>query len=436
LEIENKIEQRYASEIYEYFKFGYDYYRTRNTAIMDREKKVYLEGLGVQSNPFGANHKIPSGHLKKLVDQKVNYLIGNGIYWSDEKQREPIDEYFETSFDEFLNDMAIETSKKAESWAYAYKKNGKLKFIAVPPEQLTPIYDEFNELAIMVREYDNVRLVYDTDKVIRYEKVKDKGLVKISEYGHYTMKQMFNGRQVGEPEENSFGVVPFIPLFNNKEKISDLYPIKPKIDIYDIINSDFANNIDDMQEAFFTLKGYSGDTKNLSKFMTQLKKLKVVPIGDDGEVGVHQLKVPVEARETFLNRVQTDIYKDSMGVDLSSLSGSSITNTVIKAMFADLDLKCDGFENEIRKFITHMIDFINMVDGKTLSNLFTLERSMIMNQSEFIETILKTLGIYSAETIRELLPYEVDLEEEKKRIEGESGAISLDETEQDLELNL
>ncbi len=426
MEIKDVVKQRYESETYEYMKYGEDYYRQRNTAIMERNKLVYLENIGKTSNPFGANHRLPSGHLKKIIDQKVMYLLGNGIYWADAEQTDIVNSYFEDGFDEFLSDAGIEASRKSEAWAYAYKDNGALRFTLIPSQQLTPIYDEYGKLETMIREYDNVRLVYTKENTTRYER-KDNKWDKISEYGHYTTYRAFNGKQVGEPIENSFNEVPFIPLYNNKERVSDLYPIKHHIDTYDIISSDFANNIDDMQDAFFTLKGYAGDITNLTEFMTQLKKIKAVPIDADGDISVNQLQVPVEARETFLKRLEQDIYKGSMAVDLTGVSGGSITNVVIRAMFSDLDLKCDQFENEIRKFVSKIIRFINLHDSKNLEANFTLERSLVMNQQEFIETLVKTVGILSTETIRELLPYEIDLDEEKKRLADEMGEVRLDE---------
>jgi len=248
---------------------------------------------------------------------------------------------------------------------------------------------------------------------------------KLLEVGHFTTFKQFNG-QVIEQEERVFDRIPFVPLYNNKERISDLYRIKPLIDVYDIINSDFANNIDDMQDAFFTLKGFTGDTKHLASFMKQLKQLKVVPVGDDGEVNAQQLTIPVEARKTFLDILRKDIYESSMAVDLSQVSGGSITNVFIKAMFTDLELKTDEFENEVRKFIFGLLDFINVNDGQNFTDQMTFDRSKLMNEVEKNNMLIKLQGILSLQTIRELLPYDIDLTQELARIREESGEVSIE----------
>ena len=408
------------TEAYKSMLYGRDYYLAENTAIMAREKKVYAGEMGIVQNPFMANHKLPSGYLKTLIDQKVQYLLGNGVIFEND---ESLDEYFEDTFNETALDLGTEASKSAVAWLYAYKDKNKLKFTVVPSVQLTPIYDERGLLSKMIRVYDDygksVMIVYDTEGYTKYEKEKkDKDYKEVECKGHYQTREIYQGRQV-EEQNHSFSQVPFIPLYNNAERVTDLKRIKALIDIYDVTASDYANNIDDMQDAFFTLKGFSGDISELQKFMAQLKATKAAGVPSDGELGAHQLQVPVEAREAFLNRVDKDIFKFGMGVDTSNLSGGSITNEVIKAMFANLDLKCDQFESEFRKFMRRLIGFINANDNKSLVGDFILTRTMIVNAKDVTESVTKLAGILSTETIIDLIPYDIDTEEELERIAAE-----------------
>jgi SPP1 family phage portal protein len=423
------IKNRQESESYEYYHYGQDYYVSRNTAIMNRDKKVYVEGIGVQVNPFGANHKLPSGFFPKIVDQKVMHLLGKGVIFAEEGQTESLNNYFDTSFDEFIIDAGVEASKKGEAWAYFYKENNQLYCTLIPVEQCVPIYDDYGYLSTMIRHYQDeqgyIIQVYDENGMTKYLRKDNGEMKKLLDVGHYTTFKQFNG-QVIEEEERVFDRIPFVPLYNNKERISDLYRIKPLIDVYDIINSDFANNIDDMQDAFFTLKGFTGDTKHLGEFMKQLKQLKVVPVGDDGEVNAQQLTIPVEARKTFLDILRKDIYESSMAVDLSQISGGSITNVLIKAMFTDLELKTDKFENELRKFIFQLLDFINANDNQSFTDQMTFDRSKLMNEAENIEMLMKLQGLLSQQTLRELLPYDIDLVQELERIREESGEVSIE----------
>jgi len=430
------VEKRQETDQYKYFTYGDDYYNSRNTEIMERKKKVYLgEELGDVSSPMVAQHTLPSGHLRKIIDQKVLYQLGNGIKFDNDTQKEILNKYFETSFDEFLIDSGLDTSKKAESWAFAFMLDGVLRFTLIPCEQLSPVYDEYGKLSIMVRTYDEfddkgkeieTMLVYDKQGVTRYQRKKDTSkFTEVRSVGHYTEQDTFDGKPIDNPVQKGFGQVPFIPLFNNRDRHSDLFPVKHFIDVYDIINSDFANNIDDMQDAFYTLKGYSAEPKALIEFMKQLKKIKAVPISEDGDIKVNQLEIPVEARKVFLELLTKDIYSFSMAVDLRGITGGSITNVMIKAMYADLDLKCDQFESELRKYINSIIDFINKVTSQQLDKKYNFLRSMIINDNERIDGIVKLAGIISQETQRELLPYEIDMKEEDKRLEKENTGVNL-----------
>ena len=421
----NKIKNRQESIKYQYFKFGNDYYIARNTNIVERKKRIYLDGIGVTANPFGANHKIPSGHFKKIVDQKVLYQLANGVMFEDNQN---IDDYFKEAFNEIIIDLGIGASKKSETWLLAYKDNGKLKFTQIPVEQLTPSFDEYGNLIEMLRCFqdgnDSWVYQYTDTEIIRYcKKSKEKDYKVQDIIGHWTTYKEFGGEQIGPPELHSFSTVPFIPLYNNREHLSDLFNIKKLIDIYDIITSDFANNIDDMQDAYFTLKGYEGSTKGLGEFMKQLKMYKAVPVSEDGAVESHQLQIPTEARKVFLEQLEKSIYKYAMAVDLNYMSGGSITNVYIKAMFADLDLKCNQFESELRKFISHLIEFININDNKSLSSKCAFVRETIVNTTETVDNLVNLTSLVSDKTLRELVPFDIDVEQEEIRIKDQQGEM-------------
>ena len=438
------IEQRQESEIYAFMHYGEDYYTGRNTEIYNRSKRVYLENYGAVSNPFQANHKIATGYFKKIVDQKVMYLLGNGATFAEDdgSQVTALDDYFKTSFDECLIDAGTQASMKAESWLYWYKDTGRLKAMLIPAEQIIPIYDDYDQLEKVIRRYKvggkEVTLIIDGETIERWERKalageKEYQLVKTT--GHYAKYTMQAGRMVGEPDQHSFDRVPFTPLYNNPERLSDLYPIKGLIDIIDITLSDFANNIDDMQEAFFTLKGYAGETQHLTEFMKQLKQIKAVPVSEDGDVKAQQLIIPVEAREKFLDRAERRLFSDAMAVNFEGSQAKAMTATEIRSMLVDLDLKADRFENEMRRFITQIIEFINANDNKNFSDEVMFSRSMIMNRTEELGMIVGgqagASATLSRQTQVELLAkiFDIDPQKEMERLEEQGNPYPTDITD-------
>lgn len=417
----NQIRKFTQTEEYQFYEYGEDYYKSRNTEIMSRDPKVFVEGVGVVSNPFKANHKLASGYLQKIVDQKVNYLLGNGAVLTDESLN--LDAYGR-DFDEFLQDLGTTASKKGKAWVYMYVDGNKLKMVEVAPEQIIPIYDRYGKLNQVIRHYDdviegktvNIVLLYTSEGFFEYTKDGRK-LKKAGEYGHYSSKAKLPNGETQSQEEHSFGRVPFIELRNNPEGLSDLYSIKSLIDIYDIVNSDFANNIDDMQDAYFVIKNFQGD--NYDEFLHQLKQSKAIKVGDDGDVTTNQLQIPTEARSVFLELTDRNIFKFAMGVDTTQLSGGSLTNVAIKAQFADLDLKADKFEGEIRKFVRELIDFIGKYEGKDYDDEVTFSRSMVVNEMEMVEAVNNSAMTISKRTQLDVHPLVDDVEEELRRLEEE-----------------
>ncbi|MFO7940936.1 MAG: phage portal protein, partial [Bacteroidales bacterium] len=372
-------------------KSGEEYYRVKNTAIVNRKKRVVVDSSTILDfNPFAANHKIPNGSYRVLVDQKLQYLLGNGITTEDNESLKELDKMSsKRTFLKLLKELVLEAANKGSAWIYLYKDRGDLKFKKIPREQLHPVYNMDGELEKMYRFYKSpqgvVALEYDFKGVTTYLK-QEEGFKVLSTRPHY-IKTLKGGNKILSEEGFSFHKIPFIKLKNDIYEDSDLDKVKSLIDIYDIIESDFACNIDDMQDAFFTLKGYSGDAETAFEFLQELKATKAIPINETGDVGVHQLQIPTEAREKLLDRLNIEIFTTGMGVDTAKLSGGSLTNVHIKAMFSNLDLKCDGLEEEIREFIYKLMEFINIERGIEMPFNYSFNRALIINKEDLTDSI-------------------------------------------------
>lgn len=398
-------------------KDGESYYRVKNTQILNRSKKVVLSPNLVLDNPFAANHKIPNGFYRVLVDQKIQYLLGNGIDTQDNDNLQELDTYStKRTFLNLLKDIVLEASNKGTGWLYFFKDKSKLKFKVIPSEQLKPVYDIDGNLIKMYRFYSDedylVVVEYTKDLIIKYIKKEGSKFELLSAAPHY-IKSIKSGSNVISEESGTFSQIPFIKLKNDFYEDSDLSKVKAMIDVYDIIESDYACNIDDMQDAFFTLKGYDGDSSSAFEFLAELKATKAVPVAEDGSVDVHQLQVPVEAREKLLDRLRVEIFLTGMGVDTSKINGGSITNVLIRAMFSNLDLKCDALEEEIREFIADVLEFINTEEGNDLTFDYSFNRSLIVNKEDIVDSISKISDYkLSKESTVQLLPYDIDKEKE------------------------
>jgi len=398
--------------------WGDDYYTSNNTAIMCRRKEFYHPDRGLMCDPYKANHKLPSGFFKKIVDQKVQYLLGNGL----ESEHKDSLNRLTGDIDKHLIDIGTIASKKSMAWAYLYKDNGQDKVTIIPNEQVVSFWDG-DVIQLIVRFYKTTEVIDNEIEHINKAELWDKDTVKIfvkidkeykfqNEMCHYYDTVEFNGAKE-QQDGHAWGFVPFIPLFNNKEALSDLKPIKPQIDIYDITKSDFANNIDDMQDAYYILKNYSG--QDPGEFLEQLKAHKAVPVGEGGDVEPKQLEIPTEARKVFLDSITRDIYEFSMSVDMKSVSGGQLTNVAIASMYADLDLKADQFESEIQAYLLKLLE----ITSPNAEADFAFDRSLVFNVEDRINS-LKDLGVQiSNKTKLGMFPLIDDVDEEEKRIKEE-----------------
>lgn len=448
------LEEFTSSSLYKWMVWGDKYYASDNEDIKGRKKLVYLPNMPKPiEHPYLANHRLPSGYMTKLVDQKVQYLLGNGVT-VDKDSKASIDELFGSSknrdkFSSFVQDIATTASKKVVGWAYPYiDPDNQLKFVNVPPEEVIALMDSKNQIQMLIRFYKNTKVdesdqklkafavveVWTNLEITTYEKVADDNKAvyeQVNKCGHMSKEVINNLTGASEEkQEMGWGRIPFIPLYNSKDKTSDLKRVKPFIDIYDIVNSDFANNIDDMQEAFYILKNYGGE--DMEEFVSQLKMIKAVPVGADGDIDVKQLQIPTEARSTFLELTDKNIFKFGMGVDTTNLAGGNITNVTIKSMFADLDLKADKFETQVLDFLEDVVWFINeyfkMIGKSAIAPSFTFSRSLIINEVEILKANQEQKGSISEDTRLKNNPWVKDVEEEKAMIakDQENAASFLD----------
>ncbi len=464
--IENYIDDFEMSRKRQKMEEGKHYYRSMNDKIMDRKFYVYAEDENGNPqkivDPYKANNKLASGFFKLLVDQKVNYLLGNAMA-IDSEDREEIGEVVGLdNLQNILKKTSKEASKKAVGWLQVYiDGNGEFGYTKIPAEQVIPIYKANNkdELEMVIRYY-KVQVVNDDNEVVKVRRVEVWDDEQVTYYQendsdelfymlptkymaenptfnrpyenprYHFQKDLVIGSSVTESKGLAWGQVPFIPLYNNDEEDTDLQPLKPFIDAYDIVNSDFVNDLENHQDVYWVLKGYEGE--NLNQFLDMVKKYHAIKVGEGGDVRHETIEIPTEARDTDLQQLEQDIFKFGQGVNPNDLAGGSITNVVIKARFALLDLKCDQFEDKIKEALRKFFEFVNRyreIQGEEQFDIdnINFDRSMIMNKAEMLEANVKQKGNISEQTRLTNHPWVSDVEAEQQRIDEEMQSITLDE---------
>lgn len=430
-----------ASELKNNMYFGELYYRSRNYEICNRNFEYTNSAGELATDAYKANNKIANGFFKLLVDQKVNYSCSKPIIIENADNITSI-----VNVNDFIPNMVKESSKKSVAWLHTYvNKNGEFKYIIIPSEEIYPVYDtEFENDLLQVIRYYTIKVVQGNEEANRYKvEIWDKEKTTYymqDEKGNFYLdtsiennpQYYFNSEivvmgQVKEKISHGWGKVPFIPLWNNLEKETDLNPIKTHIDMYDKCQSDFANNLEDLQDSIIKLIGYVGESENLGKFRDNLKRYKVIPLDNSGNAEYMSLDIPIEARKELLKELRSNIFEFGQGVDVTQIGDGNITNVVIKNRYAALDLKANETEKNVKEFLNQFFEFVNIylkLNNKKQDDISKINiifnRSVIININELVDMCQKSKGIVSDKTIISNHPWIDSLEEELKNIEEEN----------------
>ena len=229
-------------------------------------------------------------------------------------------------------------------------------------------------------------------------------------------------------EKHSWGKVPFIEIENNEEKMTDLEPIKPLIDAYDLINSNFVNTVEDLKEIIWLINGYGAE--DLLALIENLKVNGVARTNDTaGKIDAKLLPIPYEARQALLKGLKELIYEFGRAVDTSNkdLIGQAPSGVSLEFLYTDLDMKADdsigGLTSAIHEVLWYVLQDLKM-QGKIPQEInefdFKIEfnKSRIFNENEKITT-LNNDTILSTKTKLEKHPLCDDVDIELQRIKEE-----------------
>ena len=393
-----------------------EYYNSRNTAIMERRKLYYsVEYNAVMDDCYKANNKIASGFFPFIVNQKIDYLINNRLTVEG-------DEVFDK---EYLVELLTQAGRVASIQGRAIYKfeivNNKLYFRNIPNEQIL-LSNPDEAFAVHIYKKTSTKLEIKQD----LQSIQQRDMIYIDVYENdevtkYTLyKDYLKLIEVTKNFENfDYEFPPFITLCNNLNCDSDLTPIKTLIDLWDKTVSDYGNNFEDFQDAYMIIKNFIGNNKEMDRLLRDVKRYKILPlVGDDTSADFKTFEIPHEARNDIINLIEKNIYKFGNALNPDDIEGD-ITNVRIKALYANLDLKTNQFENEIRKFYQKIVALFEKVENRKIESKLIFSRSIIINEKESLDANKNQIGVISDETrISEHLWVD-DPAEELKRMERE-----------------
>ncbi|MBR1555710.1 MAG: phage portal protein, partial [Oscillospiraceae bacterium] len=323
-------------------RIGQEYYDGEH-AIKNYRIFYYDDEGNLQEDKTRSNIKISHCFFTEIADQEVQYLLSgkDGFLFSQipELQSE-LDNYFNDN-DDFISELTDAlTDAVVKGWAYLYAyRNSKDKLSFQCADSLNVIeadgrftsdgkdYYIYHYLERINIKGDTVRKieVWDDKQTFYFVQINDgtpelDKSKKINPRPHVIYQK--------DNEDTSYfeglGFIPFFRLDNNKQRISGLKPVKALIDDYDIMACGLSNNLQDLTEGIYVVKGYEG--ASLDEVQQNLKTKKIIGVDSDGDVDIRTINIPVEARKAKLELDEKNIYRFGMGFNSAQLGDGNITN--------------------------------------------------------------------------------------------------------------
>ena len=421
------------------------YYWSDPKVILDSNGQPILDsngcpkrfGGGFVENKYVANNRIGYGVYKDIVSQKTNSLL-------DETPTVSGIELDKKFLKQFGYAMKIAGQRAAgQGVSYIYQDYlGNLTVFQT--ENCIPYFDEMTgDLVSLVRFWDiptNYEMSYQNNRYQSYytiiETYTKEGLTVYSTRGKfhvvkpltpYKFKRtadIFGSTITGESVN-----LPITIFRNNPDYKSDMTPsVRAKIDIIDIVNSGFANNIEDFSDLFWVIKNASGmDATAFEDYVANINRSKKIIVGDGDDVNTKQIEIPTEARTKFVELMKKELIFETGIIDTQAIAaGGDIRNIGIKLMTLKLRQRISDFEWEAYRAATDIINKRLQYLGKSGEFDIDFSKMLIDNDTELIDNANKIRPDISRETYLELIKkagYISDVKEELKRIENENASI-------------
>ncbi|MCM1328829.1 MAG: phage portal protein [Ruminococcus sp.] len=399
--ITSAINEHKSSDMYKTAAEADLYMRQLNPPIYNFRKLLYTLTGEAYPDPYAANHKCASNFLRRFVVQENQYLLGNGVTFENDRTK---DKLGGADFDRVLQSAGEAALVGGVSF-------GLYNFDRVEVFRVTefvPLWDEENgSLSAGIRfwQIDSSKpmraTLYEPDGYTDYIRRKGEDLTELhpkQNYKRVVRHSEADGTEIYDG--GNYPSFPIVPLWGNPEHQSELTGIKTQIDAYDLIKSGFANDLDDASMIYWTISNAGGmDDPDLAEFIRRLKTIHAANTNEGTNIQSHTVEVPYQSRETYLTRLENDMYNDFMALNIRGIAAGNNTATAIEAAYEPLNNKADRYEYCVIQFIKGLLELAGVDDTPTF------KRSKLVNMTEETNMVLAAANYLDDRTVLEHLPF-------------------------------
>lgn len=416
-----------------YYSGKHDILFKQRTAIGENGKLMILDNL--------PNNKIVDNQYKKMVDQKVQYIVGQPFLFHSENHQftESVKPYVQTKkFYKFIKSVVKDFINCGIAWVFPhYDEHGEYVFTRFKPYEIIPMWADAAHtiLDCAIRTYEIIVYEGVEEKVatkvevfnpdgIYYFELKDENLIPEEPfYQPYFTVTDDDGNNHGYEWER----IPLIAFKSNEEESSLISRCKSMQDGLNKIESQWQDQMEeDPRNTIMVLVNYDG--QNLGEFRRNLAQFGAVKVksmdGNHGDVKTLQIQVNAENYKAIIEQFKKAIVENCMGYDAKDdRIGSNANEMNLKSMYSDIELEANAIETELQASFEDLIWFLNCHLANTHVGDFENEeyevifnRDIMISESDVIDNIKNSVGILSDETLVAQHPWVDDPDAEMERI--------------------
>lgn len=403
--IESAIAKHKSSAEYAIAADADQYMRKQNTTIRKFQRLVYDAAGNGSIDAVGANFHCASGFFKQIVAQLTQTLLANGVSFKNPDTKDKLG-------GELLDRQLAEVTENALVGGISFGLfNGDKVERVFKLTEFIPMWDEVDgtlKAGIYFWQIaDNKPLradLYTLDGKQSFIRLKGE---KMRLMDGFEQPQPYRLQRAVIPFDNSvlyevaqnYPTLPIVPMYGNKQHQSELIGLKENIDAYDLTKCGLINDISDMPTIYWVLENAGGmSEKNLAYWRDSIRRNHVVKTDDEVKVTANSIGVQHDAHDAVLERLEKDIYNDSMTLNTRELAAGNVTATAVRAASDPLHNRLDELEYLVGDFVRALLALIGVDDVPSFN------RSRITNQLEEIQAIMQTASVLDTETIIRKLP--------------------------------
>ena len=422
-----EIKEFKSSAVYKYMVEAEQYFRNRS-AVQQKTNDV--------SNR--SNTKIEHPILKKLIEQKVNYLLANPFSVSTESgpYADALNVIFDDTFRRKLKGFGRSAIKSGIGWLQPYfDDKGNLAVMKIPSTEIIPLWKDTEHTSLdgFIRFYDFIEYTGKEKKTItRAEWWSTDGVRYYRSAGGAKFEVDKEMGQEGQDfhfyinnKPYNWEKPPIIWVKYNDEELPLCYFIKELIDDINWQTSVTSDVLRDVAKFIYVLRNFGG--QDLAEFIKDLREHLAIKVDGDGGVDKLTADINIDAVIKFLEKQRRDVFDFGSAVDTKDPELGNASGTAINFRYMDLNADCSSLALELKDSFQQLKVFLDAyMQLKGLGD-FTAETfdivfntDMPVNETDVINNAKASQGLVSKQTILENHPWVTDVEEETKRQDDEA----------------